>query len=185
MAGFDRFECVLRPPYALWLLNAAVHVALAGLLLHALAAGLQPWLALAAGLLMVVLHGVHEHAELGRGVRRLRVHGDEVFLDGGVMEGSAIDRSAMDASAMPAWRLRRVHCATRGLMLALLANDDGRTCLLRVAGGQLAEHDARRLLRWLRAGVPVPAAGTPVEAGVSGGGPLRWASRGRKSRPPA
>ena len=185
MAGFDRFECALGPPHALWLFNAAVHVALAGPLLHALAAGLQPWLALAAGLLMVVLHGVHEHVLLGRGVRRLRVHGDAVFLDGGATDASATRAGAMDVRATATWRLRRVHCATRGLMLALLANDDGRTCLLRVAGGQLAEHEARRLLRWLRAGVPVAAAATPVEAGVSGDGPLRWASRGRKSRPPA
>jgi hypothetical protein len=170
--GFDRFECMLRPPFRLWLANAAVHLALAALLLHALAAGLQPALALVASLLMVVLHGVHEHGLLGRGVRRLRVHGDEVFLDG---------------DAMPAWRLRRVHCATRHLMLAVLADDAGRTRQLRVAGDQLDEHAARRLLRWLRAGVPsagpeAAAGAVEVDAGVSGGGPLRWASRARKSR---
>jgi hypothetical protein len=172
--GFDRFECTLRPPFRLWLANAAVHVALAGLLLHALAAGLQPSLALVASLLMVVLHGVHEHGLLGRGVRRLRVQGDQVFLDG---------------DAMPAWRLQRVHCATRHLMLAVLADDDGRTRPLRVAGDQLAEHETRRLLRWLRAGVPAvgPEAGAAAravagDARVSGGGPLRWASRARRNR---
>ncbi len=162
MAGFDHLDAELRPPYRLWLIGASIHVVLAGALIHALARGLQPWLALLLALVFVVLHGVRQHAEIARGSRRLRVQGEGLWLDD---QG---DRC---------WRLRRVHLATRWLMLASLVDDEGRQHLLRVGGDQLGERDARRLLRWLRAGVP------PRRSGVSGDARPRRASRAPRSRP--
>lgn len=142
MARFDRFELVLRPPHALRTANALLHVVLAAFLAGALIQQLEPQLALWASVCLLIVHALYEDRGLRQDPRRLRVEEDQLWLDGEIEQP---------------WRLRRVTCATRSLMLAELTVADasrGPSKWLRVSLGQLDERDARRLLRWLRAGVP-------------------------------
>ena len=140
MGRFDTFGLRIERPRALLIVNMLVHAVLAGLILQAIAAGLRPPLALWFACALVMLHMWHEHRALVSPERQLQIDAGRVQL------------SAEDGLC---WQLRRVTCATRWLCIAELqriAPPTRERHWLIVGGDQLCEADARRLLRWLRAG---------------------------------
>ncbi len=149
MGKFETFALGIAPPRALLVVNALVHAMLAGVILQAIAEGIRPAAALWSACALVLMHAAYEH-------RRLVTPGMQLWIDSGRLQlsvGLAADQTVARADY---WQLRRVTCATRWLCIAELQgiapHARARQWLI-VGGDQLCETDARRLLRWLRAGV--------------------------------
>ena len=149
MGRFETFALRIAPPRALLVVNALVHATLTGLIVQAIADGIRPAAALWCACALVLSHAVYEH-------RRLVAPDVQLWIDSGrvkLSDGRAADETVGSADC---WQLRRVTCATRWLCVAELQgiapNSRARQWLI-VGGDQLCETDARRLLRWLRAGI--------------------------------
>ena len=149
MGRFERFALRIAPPRALLIVNALVHATLAGVILQAITAGIRPAAALWSVFALVLLHAVYEH-------RHLVTPGWLLHFDSGRLQLSVGHAADQLVSPADFWQLRRVTCATRWLCIAELQgiapHARARQWLI-VGGDQLCEDDARRLLRWLRAGV--------------------------------
>ena len=137
MAAFDDLQIELSAPRLLRVITVAVHVLAAALLCT-----LQPpWLAW-VGMPWVLASAVWETSRLTRMPRRLRHAGAGPAGGGDWLVGDN-------------WRgdLLDVPCAARWLIvMRLCAAHDGSRRLVVMAGDQLGDADARRLLRVLRRG---------------------------------